>query len=198
MDCIPSRVRVGPFTRRRNSVTPREQDARMCLECDGYSHEQAMQALDLQIRVRGWALVQVKDESTTWCYTVGLLEHYDHPELALIDVDLEIGSKLMTELVEGVTTRGVVSSWLLRREGLRCVEVHPDHLRGDLFGTWSNLYGSLMQRGDMLQVLLADDAYCECHVHLARRLDVSGSTPSPPRSPNREERRRRARRGRAA
>jgi len=94
-----------------------------------------MQALDPQIRVHGWALVQVKDESTTWCYTVGLLEHFDHPELALIDVDLEFGSRLMTELVEGVTTRGVVSPWLLRREGLRCIEVHPDHLRGDLFGT---------------------------------------------------------------
>jgi hypothetical protein len=133
----------------------------MCLECDGYSHEEAMQALDLQIRVQGWALVQVKDQSTAWCYTVGLLEHYDHPELALFDVDLETGSRLMAELVEGVTTRGVVSPWLLRREGLRCVEVHPDHLRGHLFGTWSNLYGRLMQHGDMLQVLLPDDAYCE-------------------------------------
>ena len=157
-----------------------------------------MQALDPQIRVHGWALVQVKDESTTWCYTVGLLEHFDHPELALIDVDLEFGSRLMTELVEGVTTRGVVSPWLLRREGLRCIEVHPDHLRGDLFGTWSNLYGGFMQPGDMLQVLLPDDAYCEWREHLARRLDVSGSTPSPPRSPNREERRRRACRGGAA
>jgi hypothetical protein len=170
----------------------------MCLECDGYSHEEAMQALDLQIRVHGWALVQVQDDTTSWSYTVGLVEHYGHPELSLIDVDYEYAARLMHELVAGITTRGAMSPWPIRREGLQCIEVHPDHLRGDLFGTWSNRYGRLMKPGEMIQVLLPAGAYCEFHATVARRLDVPGATPSAPRTPNRGERRRRARRGRAA
>ena len=171
----------------------------MCLECDGYSHEEAMQALDLQIRVHGWALVQVKGDATSWCYTVGLIEHYGHAELTMIDVESGEAARLVTRLVDGITARGEVSGGLLRMLGLRCVEVHDDHLHGDLFGTWSNRYGRPLQPGEMVQVLLPDSAYCECHAPLVRRLDVPGATNrSPPRSPNRAERRRQARRGRAA
>src|SRR4051812_43958895 len=101
----------------------------MCLQCDGYSHEEAMQALDLQIRVHGWALVQVKGESTAWCYTVGLLENYGHPELTLLDLDLDEGSRLMTLLVDGIVARGEIDAGLVRLLGVRCVAVHDDHLR---------------------------------------------------------------------
>ena len=170
----------------------------MCLECDGYSHEEAMQALDLQIRVHGWALVQVKSDTESWCYTVGLLEHFGHPELTLIDVDLDYAAKLMTALVDGVVTKGQVSPWLLRSNGLRCIEVHLDHLHGDLFGRWASRYGCLMRPGDMVQVLLPPEAYCECHAPVVRRLDTPGPLAAAPVAPNRAERRRRARRGRAA
>jgi hypothetical protein len=170
----------------------------MCLECDGYSHEEAMQALDLRIRVNGWALVQVKGDDTAWCYTVGLVENYDHPELALLDVELDYQSKLMTALVEGVVARGELSPLLLLAERLRCVEVHPDHLRGELFGTWANRYGDFPEPGEMVQILLPDDAYCEYHVWAVRRLDRPGPLPPVLRAPNRSERRRRDRRNGAA
>ncbi len=160
-----------------------------------------MQALDLRIRVHGWALVQVQDESTVWSYTVGLVENYDHPELTLLDADLDVASWLINRLVDDIAARGELSAGLVRKLGVQCVEVHDDHLHSDLFGTWSNRYGCLVPPGDMLQVLLPDCAYCDGHAHVVRRLDRPGPTPPPPPPllpPNREERRRRGRGGHAA
>ena len=90
----------------------------MCLQCDGYSHEEAMRALDLMIRTYGWALQQVNDVSTSWCYTVGLVENYQHPELVLMDVDPDVQGSLMTQLVEGITTCGELSEPLMRSMGV--------------------------------------------------------------------------------
>mgnify|MGYP002399403105 CR=1 FL=1 len=147
-----------------------------------------MQAYDLIIRVHGWALVQVKDAGTAWCYTVGLTESYGHPELTIVDAELDHAARMITQLVEGIKSAGELSATTMRRFGVRCVEVHRDHLWGDLFGTWSNRYGCLLQPGEMLQVVLPADAYCECHRHQVRRLDRPAPPPAPP---NRAERRRR-------
>jgi hypothetical protein len=169
----------------------------MCLECDGYSHEEAMQALDLQIRVHGWALVQVQGDDTVWSYTIGLVEHFGHPELTMIDVKLDYQSEVITNLVEGVVARGELSRLSLLAERLQVVEVHPDHLGSDLFGRWASRYGAYPGPGSMLQILLPDDAFCECHRAAVHRLDRPGPLlPSPPFTAlNRAERRRRDRRG---
>ena len=97
----------------------------------------------------------MKDDDTAWCYTVGLVENYDHPELALLDVELDHQSRLITALVQDVVARGELVTAARPRERLRCVEVHPDHLRGDLFGTWANRYGDFPEPGgEMIQILL--------------------------------------------
>lgn len=160
-----------------NCAAPRQHNSRMCLECDGYSHEAAMQVLDLQIRAYSWALVQVIDDASSWCYTVGLVENFDHPEFVLMDVDPDLQSRLMREIVEGIATCGELSDQLLRTLGVRCVEVHQHHLRGALFGTWANRYGAFPQPGEMVQVLLPDAAYCDCHASSVRRLDLPGPIP---------------------
>ena len=173
----------------------------MCLECDGYSHEEAMQALDLQIRVHGWTLVQVADGPDAWCYTIGLLENYGHPELVLFDVDTEVQHRLMTSLVGLVTDYGKLPPGDLADAGLSVGEVHTDHLLGDLFGRWIEYYDEFPEPGDMLHVRLPADAYCECHGSTARRLDLPGPLqplPPAPAPPNRAERRRRGQRGHAA
>jgi hypothetical protein len=172
----------------------------MCLICDGYSHEDAMQALDLQIRVHGWALVQVADETTSWCYTVGLAENHGHPELVLFDVKSETQHPLMSHLVRLVTSHGELPPVQLAHMGLRAAEVHEDHLCGDLFATWAIRYGEFPQPGDMIHVRLPDEAYCTCHAQTVRRLDLPGPLPPPPAvpAPNRAERRRKPPRGRAA
>ena len=62
-------------------------------------------------------------------------------------MELDHQSRLMTALVEDVVARGELSPLLVLAERLRCVEVHPDHLRGDLFGTWANRYGDFPEPG---------------------------------------------------
>jgi hypothetical protein len=170
----------------------------MCLECDGYSYEEAMQALDLQIRVHGWALVQVAGDGTSWCYTVGLVENFGHPELSMIDVALEYQRPVITELVDSVKRLGMIAPWVVQSERLTCVEVHADHLNGDLFGRWIGRHRRPLRAGEMLQIVLPPDFYCDCHALQIRRLDQPGPLPGIPRGPNRAERRRRNRRGRAA
>lgn len=162
-----------------------------------------MQALDLQIRVHGWALVQVRDDhdGTVWSYTVGLVEHFGHPELTMIDVDLEHQAHVITSLADGIAASGQLPANVVHADGLQLVEVHPDHVQSDLFGTWANLYGSYPEPGMMLQVVLPDESFCECHAGAGRRLDQGGPLPPnpfPQRRPNRAERRSRNRRGDAA
>jgi hypothetical protein len=150
-----------------------------------------MQALDLQIRVHGWVLQQVAGEGEAWCYTIGLLEHYGHPELTLLDVDTAYQRDYIDEVVNGVVALGSLPTGLMRVRGLECVEVHQDHLVGELFGTWANRYGRFPRPGEMLQVLPPPGAFCECHTASIRRLDQPGTVPVARRTPNRAERRRR-------
>lgn len=83
----------------------------MCLQCDGYSYEEVMQALDLQIRVQGWVLQHVHDDHTgaSWSYTIGLVEQYGHPELTMLDVKLDQQNRVIRRLVDDIVTRGSVS-----------------------------------------------------------------------------------------
>jgi Domain of unknown function (DUF4262) len=162
-----------------------------------------MQALDLRIRVHGWALVQVRDDDdgTAWSYTVGLVENFGRPELTMIDVDLEHQARVLTSLADGIAATGKVPATVMRGERLQLTEVHPDHVASNLFNTWANLYGTHPEPGMVLQVLLPDDAFCDCHTGVGRRLDEPGPLPPnpfPQRRPNRAERRRRNRRGDAA
>lgn len=62
---------------------PLVQNAHMCLQCDGYSHELAMRAFDLQIKIHGRVVVQVGDIDLAFSYTVGLVDNFGHPELTM-------------------------------------------------------------------------------------------------------------------
>lgn len=81
----------------------------MCLQCDGYSYEQAMLHLDLTIRVHGWSLVDAT-ESLPWSYTIGLTESYGHPELMMIGVELEAQSAAIRRIVEPIARTGSVDA----------------------------------------------------------------------------------------
>ncbi|HNJ96772.1 MAG TPA: DUF4262 domain-containing protein [Ilumatobacteraceae bacterium] len=168
----------------------------MCLECDGFSHEQVMRGLDLKIRTYGWALTQVDEGPSAFSYTIGLVESYGHPELIALDFDAKHHHPLISWLVDDIVEHGRITEARLALGGLRCVEVHPDHLVSDFFGGWANRYGHLPRPGQAMQVLLPDEAYCECHAHAVRRLDRPG--PLPPalgHRANRAQRRAAGRRG---
>ena len=155
-----------------------------------------MRGLDLKIRTYGWALVQVEEGSSSFAYTIGLVENYGHPELIAVDVDPLFQHALIKPLVDGIVARGRLPNDLLTLGGLRCVEVHADHLVSEFFGGWANRYGHLPRPGQALQVLLPHEAYCDCHANAVRRLDLPGPLPAAPKyQPNRAERRRRNHRG---
>lgn len=158
----------------------------MCLQCDGYSYEQAMLDLDLTIRVHGWSLISVT-ESQPWSYTIGLTESYGHPELMMIGVDQNMQSGAIRRIVEPIVKTGRVDTAELADAGIELVEVHGDHLRGDWFGTWANRYGGTPGAGSFLQVVPPSDWFCPCHQHSMPRFD----RPGPIRHGNRAERRRR-------
>ncbi|HQY85205.1 MAG TPA: DUF4262 domain-containing protein [Ilumatobacteraceae bacterium] len=169
----------------------------MCLQCDGYSHESAMQALSLTISIHGWAVVQVGDDDSAFSYTIGLVERFGHPELIVVDVDRRYQHRLINELAQGIAASGRPALDRPSTRGVRCVEVHANHLHADYFGAWASRYGTLPQPGQVLQVLLPNSAYCECHAPAVRRLDRPDPTPAAPAPLNRAERRRRARPGHA-
>lgn len=176
-----------------NSVRPLVHNAYMCLQCDGYSHEEAMQALDLQIKIYGWAVIQVDDDGVVFSYTVGLVENFGHPELIVLDVETGLQHGLLNEIANGIAAHGRPALDGPSTRGVRLVEVHKNHLHGDYFGRWAARYGGLPRPGQALQVLLPDSAFCEGHVHAVRRLDRPEATPPVQPLLNRAQRRRRGR-----
>ena len=186
-----STTKTRSSSNRANYVRPLVQNAHMCLQCDGYSHEAAMQALDLQIKIHGWVVVQVGDDDLAFSYTIGLVENFGHPELIVLDVARRHQQGLINELAEGIAANGRPALDRPSTRGVCCVEVHNNHLHGDHFGMWAARYGALPQPGQVLQVLLPDIAYCECHADAVRRLDRPDSTPPAQPHLNRAQRRRR-------
>ena len=148
-----------------------------------------MLALDLTIRTYGWQLNQITDDHP-WSYSIGLLESYDHPELMITGLELEVQNIVIRKIVDSIVTNGGVDHAFLEREGVTLVEVHPNHLAGDWFGTWSNFYERLPAPGSFLQIVPPSDWFCDCHQHSMPHFEL----PGPIRFGNRASRR--PRRGR--
>lgn len=123
-----------------------------------------MLSLDLTIRAFGWQLLQITD-TNPWSYTIGLLESYDHPELMVTGLELDLQKRMIRKIVDSIETNGSVDDAFLEREGVTLVEVHPNHLAGDWFGTWSNFYQRLPPPGSFLQIVPPSDWFCDCHQH---------------------------------
>jgi len=160
----------------------------MCLQCDGYSYEQAMLELDLRIRVHGWALVQVEGGVTSWSYTIGLTENYAHPELAMTTVRLELQSAVIHRLVDDIVETGHLDLDLVAERELELVEVHPTRFVEDWFGTWSNRYERPPAPGGFLQIVPPASWFCECHASATPRLDRPGHAPGGNRATRRRRR----------
>jgi hypothetical protein len=170
----------------------------MCRICDGYTYDEVLRADDLIIRVHGWLLQHVEPgvgDCGGFGYTVGLLESYDHPELIAMDLDVDAQSALLRPIVEMIRTTGKLDHDALAAAGIDVVEVHPDHLHGDLFGSWCRRYGRPPSPGDVLQVIPPACWFCPEHAGRITRLDQPGGHTDPERSrePNRAERRQAAR-----
>ena len=145
-----------------------------------------MRSIDLTIRAYGWQLLQITD-TNPWSYTIGLLESYDHPELMITGLGFDTQNMVIRKIVDAIEKTGSVDHAFLERERVTLVEVHPNHLAGDWFGTWSNLYQRLPPPGSFLQIVPPSDWFCECHQHSMPHFEL----PDPIRFGNRADRRRR-------
>jgi hypothetical protein len=175
----------------------------MCQLCDGASEDELRLELDRLIETYGWALQGVEGTpwSDPWTYTIGLVEHFGHPELIVTSVAFDMACVLLNELSQRV--RGG-QRFLPGDETdvsgihVRFVAVHPAQLSEDLFAIWSDHYRAFGAVGPVLtamQVLLPDSLFCAKHGRAMPRLDqpapVLGST-----RPNRAARRARSSRHR--
>ncbi len=132
-----------------------------------------MLSLDLTIRTYGWQLNQITDDHP-WSYTIGLLESYGHPELMVIGLGFEMQNIVIRKIVDSIEKTGSVDHDFLEREGVTLVEVHPNHLRGDWFGTWSNFYERRPAPGSFLQIVPPSDWFCDCHQHSMPHFELPG------------------------
>ena len=147
-----------------------------------------MLSLDLTIRTFGWQLTQITD-TNPWSYTIGLLESYDHPELMVTGLELELQNVVIRKIVDSIEKTGNVDHAFLEDEGFTLVEVHPNHLAGDWFGTWSNFYERIPTPGSFLQIVPPSDWFCDCHTHSMPHFEL----PDPIRFGNGADRRRKGR-----
>ena len=118
----------------------------MCDMCDGQSLDAHLDDVRDRIRRGGWALQGVEPgaEGHGWTYTVGLLASYDHPELVVVDDDLRRGGSLLDAMARAIRDGAVIEPGdRIDLDGARAevVDVHPDHLAGDLLVTCRRLLG---------------------------------------------------------
>ena len=145
-----------------------------------------MLSLDLTIRTYGWQLQLVTD-TNPWSYTIGLLESYGHPELMVAGLKVDTQNMMLRKIVSAIEQTGSVDDEFLESEGVTLVEVHPNHLASDWFGTWSNFYERIPAPGSFLQIVPPPDWFCDCH----RRSMPHFELPGPIRFGNRAARRKR-------
>ena len=125
----------------------------------------------MQILVHGWSVAAV-EAKRPWCYSIGVLETYAHPELVVMDIEIQTAHNLINYVGACVRDRGgILDRNALQAEGIRFVDVHESHLRTNLFGSWKRYYGEAPRAGDFVQILPPSEMFCPCHQDAYRRLD---------------------------
>jgi hypothetical protein len=122
----------------------------MCAMCDGETHEKFLTGVHERVQRFGFTMLGVEPDPDhpPWLYTLGLVEHHDHPELSILGAPLAFGYKVLDEL-SGRVLDGecfeygdevVVGGVYLH------VDVVDDRLwDGDMFNQWKEYY---LWRGD--------------------------------------------------
>jgi hypothetical protein len=121
----------------------------MCIMCDGASRDEALFSLHASIEEFRWAIQGVEPGPHTppWAYTIGLSSRFDHPELIVVGVDLEVAAGFMnsmgTRIGDGERFRAgdvIVGS---RGQHYHLEAVHPEHFTNGTFAVWEEYYEAL-------------------------------------------------------
>src|SRR3954449_40587 len=102
----------------------------MCDMCNGKTEGEVLLDLGEKIWRNGYVLQGVYGGASepSWVYTIGLLDHLDHPELIVAGPEAELSAAIITDAValvqEGIP---IVGGDTVRIDNLsfRAVHVHP-------------------------------------------------------------------------
>lgn len=94
---LPERSGDARFGRTRKVSQALKIMAAMCAMCDGATHEEFLADTHERIQRFGFTVLGVEAEPGVepWLYTVGLVEHHDHPELYLTGVPVGFAGALL-------------------------------------------------------------------------------------------------------
>lgn len=117
----------------------------MCSLCDGTSYEQLLEDTGERIERIGFTMVGVEadPDHPPWVYTIGLVEGYDHPELTMpgipIQLAAEVVSALATRVLDGEC---IVPGVDVHFDGLpfHVSQVDQQLWAGDRFNQWRAYY----------------------------------------------------------
>lgn len=131
--------------------------------------------IDLHIRVHGYHITQVIDRES-WCYTIGLEQQFDHPELVTTDLKMPAQLELIRTVASMLVDNGAVDHRRLAQIGIRMVPVHRSHLDDGLVGGWEAFYERQARPRSFVQVLPPKTWLCTCHRDAVKRLDRAPTT----------------------
>lgn len=123
----------------------------MCVICDGATEDELLFDLHGKIERYGWTGVAVEagHDNPGWAYTIGLSDHFEHPELVVVGLPPPDAYWMLGHVARYVRDGGCVEVGeriLLARAGIDVVvgDVHPDQWdEHDTFNQWLNYYGAL-------------------------------------------------------
>jgi hypothetical protein len=169
----------------------------MCEICDGKSIEQVRTERRDRIDAYGYTLSYV-ESTPPWGYTIGLVEHDDHPELVVAGLGPGDTSVVLHPLAQAIQLGyalepGDVSCF----EGLdlEVREVHPAQLTLGLCATWLDHYATYGPKDltlKALQIVMPNDLFCDHHQDRQPRLDLARPVPGITTPARRHRRSRRA------
>ena len=179
----------------------------MCDMCNGKTENEVLLDLGEKIRRNGYVLQGVDGghAEPSWVYTIGLLDHLDHPELIVAGPEVELPAAIIIDAITRVEAGyPIVGGDAVHIDDLtfRAVDVHPRQFHSSTFAMWHHYYDALGSPPDepsAVQLLCPPSLFCREHgVGVATlRLDDPGivlAYPRPPRDVRRAKAQQRRRR----
>jgi hypothetical protein len=161
----------------------------MCAICEGQTEDDVRKKLCARVDRFGWAIqgVEPSGDRLGWVYTIGLVEHFGHPELVMAGGDLFRPTSIIDALGEHIASgeRVLVGEHIWARNSLlRIGRVHPRQMEYGLFDMWFDYYvhqGDYVPQLEAVQVLFSSEHFCAQHANsqpkLSRPTDVLGVSP---------------------
>src|SRR3954454_19246658 len=143
----------------------------MCEMCEGKTRAEVLLDVGEKIRRNGFVLQGVGGghSEPTWVYTIGLLDHLDHPELIVVGPEAESAAAIISHAIaqveEGIPINGG-DDVRIDNYTFRAIDVHPKQFHSSAFAQWHRYYhalGSPPDEPNAIQLLCPPSLFCGEH-----------------------------------